>query len=118
MKNILAISLIILVMGMTGLAQEQPIKSLTLDDVIDQTLKNNLDLQIEMSNPEIARALWRKSTAIFIPSLTFGFSNARRSTPSSSKVTGVDIEKPESLGLSFSLSQNTALRRQPERLPG
>ncbi len=107
MKNILAISLIILVMGVTGLAQEQPIKSLTLADVIDQTLKNNLDLQIEMSNPEIARALWRKSTSIFIPSLTFGFSNARRSTPNSSKVTGVDIEKPESLGLSFSLLQNT-----------
>ena len=54
-------------MGLIGLAQEQPIKSLTLAEVIEQALKNNLDLQIEMTNPEISRALWRKSTAIFVP---------------------------------------------------
>ncbi len=109
MKKILAISMIVLVVGMTGLAQEQPIKSLTLADVIDQTLKNNLDLQIEMSNPEIARALKDKSAAIFIPIFSVNYNRTSMSTPSSSVFTGADIEKTDSGSLNFTLSQRLLL---------
>ena len=108
MKNILAISLIILVMGMTGRAQEQPIKSLTLADVIDQTLKNNLDLQIEMSNPEIARALWRKSTSILIPLADVWFFQCQKVNPQFLQRSPASISKSLNSGLpSFSLLQNT-----------
>ena len=109
MKKILAISMIVLVAGMAGLAQEQPIKSLTLADVIEQTLKNNLDLQIEMSNPEIARALKDKSAAIFIPTFSVNYNRTSMSTPSSSVFTGADIEKTDSGSLNFTLSQRLLL---------
>src|SRR5512145_106809 len=105
MKKTLAISLLVLALGMSLPAQETPIKSLTMADVIDQALKNNLDLQIEMSNPEIAKALWSKSSSIFIPTLTVGFQRGSTTTPSSTIFTGADIEKADSAQLAFTLTQ-------------
>ena len=109
MKNMFAISMIVLALGLALPAQEKPIKSLTMADVIEQTLKNNLDLQIEMSNPEIAKALWDKSRAMFIPTLTLGFTKTSKTTPSASIITGVDIEKPDSVSFGFNLSQKLLL---------
>ncbi len=109
MKKMFAISMIVLALGLALPAQEKPIKSLTMADVIEQTLKNNLDLQIEMSNPEIAKALWDKSRAMFIPTLTLGFTQTSKTTPSASIITGVDIEKPDSVSFGFNLSQKLLL---------
>ncbi len=103
------IFLFVLFLGLLGPAQEQPIKSMTLEDVIDQTLKNNLDLQIEMSNPEISRAQWDKSKAIFIPTLTVDFTRNSTTTPSSSIFTGADVEKADSGSLGLTLSQKLLL---------
>ncbi len=105
MKKIIVVCLFILSLSLLNQAQEQQIKSLTLNEVIEQTLKNNLDLQIEMSNPEIARALLDKNKAMFIPSLTLGFTKTSNTTPSASIVTGVDIEKPDSFEFGFGLIQ-------------
>ena len=106
MKKLVVICMFFLSLNLLVSAQEQQIKSLTLAQVIEQTLKNNLDLQIEMSNPEIAKALWNKSKAIFIPTLSLGFTKTSNTTPSASIITGVDIEKPDSLSFGFNLSQN------------
>ncbi|HEX7501911.1 MAG TPA: hypothetical protein VF451_00705, partial [Acidobacteriota bacterium] len=67
MKKLLFVCLLVISLALMNLAQEPQIKSMTLAQVIEQTLKNNLDLQIEISNPEIARALWDKNMAIFVP---------------------------------------------------
>ncbi len=106
MKKITAVCLFVFSLNLLNFAQERQIKSLTLDEVIEQALKNNLDLQIEMSNPEIAKALWNKSRAIFLPTLSLGFTKTSKTTPSASIITGVDIEKPDSVSFGFNLSQN------------
>jgi outer membrane protein TolC len=79
---------------------------MTLDEVINQALKNNLDLQIEMTNPEIFRALRNKSGAIFFPTLAVDFSRGSTTTPSSNIFTGADVAKADSGALAFTLSQN------------
>ena len=106
MKKAIILCLFAISFGVVSFPQEKPIKALTLDEVINQALKNNLDLQIEMSNPEIARALWNKSRAMFIPSLTLGFTQTSKTTPSASIITGVEIEKPDSVSFGFGLTQN------------
>jgi outer membrane protein TolC len=106
MKKILVLCVLIIFLNLPNLSQAQQIKSMTLAEVIEQTLKNNLDLQIEMSNPEIAKAFWNKSRAIFIPNLALGFMQTSKTTPSASIITGVNIEKPDSVSFGFTLSQN------------
>ena len=106
MKKLLFVCLLVISLALMNLAQEPQIKSMTLAQVIEQTLKNNLDLQIEISNPEIARALWDKSRAIFFPTLSLGFTKTSKTTPSASIITGVDIEKPDTFSFGFNLSQN------------
>ncbi len=110
MKKTTIICLLLLSLGFSSPAQnERPINSLTLDEVIEQALKNNLDLQIEMSNPQIARALWNKSRSIFIPTLTLDYGLTSTATPSSSIFTGADVEKADSGSLGFTLNQKLIL---------
>jgi len=106
MKKTLVLFAFALLLSLSLLAQEREIKALSLDEVIAQALKNNLDLQIEMTNPEISRALLDKSSAIFIPTLTVELGSGSTTTPSSSIFTGADIEKADSGSLGFTLSQN------------
>jgi outer membrane protein TolC len=109
MKKLLFVCLLVLSLALMTLAQEQQIKSMTLAQVIEQALKNNLDLQIEISNPEIAQAIWDKNTAIFIPTLSANFRSGSTTTPSSTVITGADIEKADSGSLGVTLSQNLLL---------
>lgn len=106
MKKILAITVFFFLLNMTNFAQDQEIKSFSLDQVIEQALKNNLDLQIEMTNPEISKAMWDKSAAIFIPTLSLDFSRGSNTTPSSNIFNGADILRSDSGTLAFTLSQN------------
>jgi len=109
MKNFLVIFMFVFMLNLPNLAQDRESKSLSLDEVIEQALKNNLDLQIEMSNPEISRAILDKNSAIFIPTLTLDFSRGSNTTPSSSIFTGADIEKADSGALALTLSQRLLL---------
>jgi outer membrane protein len=106
MKKIFYLGLALIVISSLGLAQDKVVQSMTLDEVINQALKNNLDLQIEMTNPEIFRALRSKSTAIFFPTLAVDFNRASTTTPSSNIFTGADVAKADSGTLAFTLSQN------------
>jgi outer membrane protein TolC len=105
MKKMLAIVMFVHLLALFGPAQEGPVKSLSLEEVIDQALKSNLDLQIEMTNPEVAKALLRKSRALFIPTVGLSFRKMSQTTPNASIVTGVDVEKPESVAYLFTLKQ-------------
>jgi outer membrane protein len=106
MKKLLFVCLLVISLALMNLAQEPQIKSMTLAQVIEQTLKNNLDLQIEISNPEIARALWDKNTAIFVPTFSVNYNLTSNTTPSSSVFTGADVERADAGSLGVSLSQN------------
>jgi outer membrane protein TolC len=109
MKKLLFVCLLVISLALMNLAQEPQIKSMTLAQVVEQALKNNLDLQIEISNPEIARALWDKNTAIFVPTFSVNYNLVSNTTPSSSVFTGADVERADSGSLGFSLSQNLLL---------
>jgi outer membrane protein TolC len=109
MKKIFSLLLAVGLISYFGLAQDKDVQSMTLDDVIEQALKNNLDLQIEMTNPEIYRAMWSKSTAIFVPLLNVNFDTGENNSPSSSALTGADLETTKTTGLTVGLVQNLPL---------
>jgi outer membrane protein TolC len=58
-----------------------------------------------MANPQISRALWSKSSAIFDPVLNLSLDNGENNTPSSSALTGADIETTKNLGFTLGLSE-------------
>lgn len=109
MKKLLFVCLLVISLALMNLAQEQQIKSMTLAQVIEQALKNNLDLQIEMSNPEIAQALLDKSGAIFIPTLGVDLSYSKASSPADSVLIGRDVELSNQGILNLALAQKIAL---------
>ncbi len=104
------ILLTILIIFLTPALFCQEIKTnLTLDEALAIALKNNLDLQIEIQNPEIYRSLLKKSNALFIPEIKFNFSHSETSTPSSSVLTGATIDTTNSDQLSLIYSQKIPL---------
>jgi outer membrane protein TolC len=109
MKNIYCLVLAVLLISGAVFAADKDVQSMTLDQVIDQALKNNLDLQIEMTNPQISRALWSKSTAIFDPVLNLSFDNGENNSPSSSALTGADVETTKNTAFTLGLAQKIPL---------
>jgi outer membrane protein TolC len=109
MKKLLGVWLFVFFLSLLNLAQDQEIKSFSLNEVIEQALKNNLDLQIEMTNPEISQALWDKSSAIFIPTLEINFNRGKTTSPSSSIFSGADVDTADTSDLTLTLSQRLIL---------
>jgi outer membrane protein TolC len=105
MKKIFCLGLVIVFISCIGLAQDKDVQSMTLDEVINQALKNNLDLQIEMTNPEISRALRNKSAAIFVPTLTADFNFNKKSSPTESALVGQAVQLTNIGNLNLSLAQ-------------
>lgn len=103
--------LLILIFGMNGLhaADETIVQSLSLEEAIATALKNNLDLQIEITNPEISRQMVNKSSAIFVPTFSASLNQTQRNTPSSTQLDGGLLVSSDSASLSFTLSQKIAL---------
>jgi len=109
MKKILALFVLVVLLNLLNLAQDREIKSLSLEEVIEQALRNNLDLQIEMANPEISQALRDKSGAIFIPTLEINFNRGKTTNPSSSIFSGADVDTAKTTDLTLTLSQRLLL---------
>jgi len=105
MKKIFCLLLAVGLFSSLSLAQDNDIQSMTLEEVIQQALKNNLDLQIEMTYPEISRSLLSKSRSIFVPIVNVDFSSGENNSPSSSALTGAEIETTKNTGLTVGLVQ-------------
>ena len=106
-----ALFMLILIFGLNLLhtAEEKPIQNLSMEEAIVKALKNNLDLQIEMTNPEIARQMLDKSAAIFVPVFGANFNHNQRNSPSSTQLDGGLLVSSDSSTLSFNLAQQIAL---------
>jgi outer membrane protein TolC len=106
-----ALFMLILIFGLNLLhtAEEKPIQNLSMEEAIVKALKNNLDLQIEMTNPEIARQMVDKSAAIFVPVFGANFNHNQRNSPSSTQLDGGLLVSSGNSTLSFNLSQQIAL---------
>lgn len=100
--------------GFLAAAQEQKIeeqkKELSLKDAIYYTLKNNLDLQVQMRDAEFARKTLKINKAIFIPNIQITGSTSESNTPPEDILSGTsDILTIQKRSLSFGLSQRLPL---------
>jgi outer membrane protein TolC len=55
---------------------------MTLDECIVSAVKNNLDIAVQVFNPQIAEMTIKQATERFLPQLTFGFNKQSQQTPS------------------------------------
>ena len=108
MKNLVCAFLIIFSIHVQG-AENNSVTELSLEEAIRQTVKNNLDIQIELINPDIAQQTLKKNTAIFIPTLDINFSKTENNSPSRSVLDGGTLTTSENVNASISLSQKLAL---------
>jgi outer membrane protein TolC len=61
--------------------QQREIK-MTLNECIVSAVKNNLDIAVQVFNPQIAEATIKQATERFLPQLSFGFSKRSQQSPS------------------------------------
>jgi outer membrane protein TolC len=77
------LGLFVMVLAAAGWAQDNPrILSLSLEDAIARTLKNNLGLAIQILNPEISGTSLSRAKEKFLPTLVFGASKQYSDQPS------------------------------------
>lgn len=93
-----------LVGGVFARAEEEK-KELSLKEAIFQALKNNLDLQVQMSDAELSRQTLRINKAIFIPTLDISGSTSEANIPSSGFLSGAAVTKSTGLSLELTLTQ-------------
>lgn len=110
-RQVLFISwfLMLLVLNMAAQETEKKILKMSLQDVITQALKNNLDLQIEMTNPDLALQSLKSIDSMFIPKLGITADKSESNYPATDILSGAEINKYKSQNLNFSLSQKLAL---------
>lgn len=65
-----------------ALGQSQQVLNLTLEECIAKALKNNLNVAIEMMNPELAGISIAKAREIFMPRFELSYGANRQETPS------------------------------------
>lgn len=61
--------------------QQREIK-MSLDECIVSAVKNNLDIAVQVFNPQIAEATIKQATERFLPQLSFGFNKRSQQSPS------------------------------------
>jgi outer membrane protein TolC len=115
-KTIFIPALVIILFFKPCFSGEEEELSLSLEECIIRTLKDNLNVAVEVINPELADASLTKAKEFFMPRLDIGFGNERTESPSywwleqADTVTNKDMDYSATLvqqipmGGSFSLS--------------
>lgn len=85
-------------------AQEQQ-REFSLENCILTALKNNLGIQIEMLNPELASISVDRAQEKFIPSLSFGFSRRDTESASYSFLDAADVVSQLNSNYDFTIQQ-------------
>lgn len=88
-----------------GTAQEKQVLSLSLEDCIIQALKNNLNVAIEVYNPEIAEAQLSLAKEIFLPRFDLSLGSQNTEQPSYWWIQGAETIKTDLSQYSLSLVQ-------------
>jgi len=107
MKKLFTIMLIFT--ALTIYADTKNIKKITLQDTIAETLKNNLDLKIEVINAQSSEQTLFERESIFIPSLGMNFQNRETNSPATGAFDGADINKRETLSFLVDLEKKFSL---------
>ncbi len=85
------------------------IQKLTLQDAIAATLKNNLDLKIEVINSQSSEQSLMSSESIFIPNFNLEFNNGETNSPSTGSFDGADINQRKTLSLMVGLEKKFSI---------
>jgi outer membrane protein TolC len=105
MKKVLIFAILITVMISFAAAQDAAEKKLTLKDAIYHALKNNLDLQVQKTNTQLALETLKINQAIFIPQLTLNASHDNSLRPSTNIYEGVATVERINNRLTMNVSQ-------------
>ncbi len=81
-KAILIPALILFLLFKPSFTEEQEVLSLSLEDCIVRALKDNLQVAIEVYNPELADISLTKAKEYFVPRFDLGYENRRQENPS------------------------------------
>ncbi len=108
-KTAWAILILFALSWLATAADTQEIQPLSLEDAIVKALKNNLDLQIAMANPDISQQLLSKSRSLFVPQLTLNYRRNQTNQPTTSAIEGGTVVTNKLDSLNLALSQKIAL---------
>jgi len=108
MKKVFLIIYFIIAGLIFGNANEN-IKKISLQEAIAKTLKNNLELKIEIINKEKSEKSLISSESIFIPNLNMSFSNSETNRPSTGSLDGADVSVNKRLSLMVGLEKKFSL---------
>lgn len=86
-------------------SEEKDVLSFTLEDCIVKALKDNLNVAVEVYNPELADTSVTKAREFFMPRLDLNYGNQRRENPSFWWLEQADTVVNEDLDYSASLIQ-------------
>ncbi|MDQ1352936.1 MAG: TolC family protein [Acidobacteriota bacterium] len=110
MKKWVSFLIVLLISGGFLVFAEEQKKELSLKEAIYYTLKNNLDLQVQMTDAEYARKALRINKAIFIPTLQINGITSETNNPSEGILSGtLDVVTGQTKSLEFSLTQRLPL---------
>lgn len=107
MRRYFIFMMVFLVTGSLLVSAEGENKEIALKEAIYHALKNNLDLQVQMTDTEISRKTLTINKSIFIPTVNVDVSTSESNEPGQGVLSGADIIKSTGQSLSLSVSQRT-----------
>lgn len=109
MRRFLSFIILFVFIGNFFIHTEEQKKQLSLKEAIFFALKNNLDLQIEMTNTDYFWNSLKINESIFVPTFNVDFTNSETNRPSTGVLSGAEIDKMKNLSLTLRLDQKLAL---------
>ncbi len=109
MRKIFIIIISVFMIANISLFSEENVKEITLKEAIFHALKNNIDIQIEMTNTENSRLSKIIGDTVFIPTFSMNAGTSETNSPSSGVLSGADVSKNERYNLDLKLEQRYAL---------
>jgi outer membrane protein TolC len=94
---------------LTMAVEPEKTKELTLQETIALALKNNVNLQIRVSDSEVSRQQHQIQTGAYFPTLSFNVENRETNRPSSGVFDGADVNNAKAWAYGVSISQKTPL---------
>jgi len=108
MKKIFILVILFTTIFMYG-DTETKVKKISLQDAIANTLKNNLDLKIEVINSQTSEESLLVNESIFIPNLNLSFSNSETNRPATGSLDGADVSINKRISLMVGLEKKFSL---------
>ncbi|KPJ63929.1 hypothetical protein AMJ44_13700 [candidate division WOR-1 bacterium DG_54_3] len=105
-KRIAAVSIFLILISPAGFSVQQKNLSLSLEDCIVGTMRNNLSIAVEILNPEIADINASRAKERFMPAFSFNINNEENNSASYSWFDAADVVRTALKEYTVSLDQS------------